>query len=126
MEMPSMYSPYGGTPSQVSPMSQEPMGYDHKKQMMEMCKKYHHHLMQMEGTDGRMYEGIIDGMDDDHVYLLVPVGDMDDRAFGSPYGGHPYYGGFGYGYGYPRRFRRFIRRPYPFFFFRRFFFPFFF
>ncbi|MNP80831.1 hypothetical protein D3C76_1790330 [compost metagenome] len=63
-------------------------------------------------------------MDDEHVYLLVPVGDMDDRGLGYPYGGFPY-GGYGYGYGYPRRFRRFIRRPFPFFFFRSFFFPFF-
>ncbi|MEC0135604.1 hypothetical protein P4H94_01655 [Paenibacillus macerans] len=141
---PNVYSSYGANPtapiSQVSPAYYEPAEHGHKRHMKEMCRKYHHHFMHLEGTDGRVYEGIIDGIDDDHVYLLVPIGetDGDDRAFGGypfgtfGYGGFPY-GGFGgypfYGYpfyGYPRRFRRFIRRPFPFFGLRRFFFPFFF
>ncbi|OMG50020.1 hypothetical protein BK140_08795 [Paenibacillus macerans] len=109
--------------------------------MKEICKRYHHHLIHVESTDGKVFVGIIDGMDDDHVYLLVAVGDTDgdDRAIlggypfgafgfgGYPYGGF-YGGGYGFGYpfyGYPRRFRRFIRRPFPFFGLRRFAFPFF-
>lgn len=120
--MPNMYSSYGNVPSQVSPAYQDPMDPSaHKRGVMEMCKKYHHYLMMMEGSDGRIYEGIIDGVDDEHVYLLVPVGDMDmemeGRAFGVPFAG---------GFFRPRMFRRFFRRRFPFFFFRRFFFPFFF
>ncbi|RRJ67513.1 hypothetical protein EHV15_11415 [Paenibacillus oralis] len=120
--------------------------HGHKRHMMEICKRYHHHLIHIESSDGHVHVGIIDGMDDDHVYLLIPIGDMDgdDRAFGAPFGGFgtpfggfgtpfgaPFggfggFGGFPFFGGFPRRFRRFIRRPFPFFGLRRFFFPFFF
>jgi hypothetical protein len=95
-----------------------------KNQMVDMCKQYHHHFIQLEGTDGNLYDGILDGTDKNNVYMLVPDGDMDDddqmnRQF-YPYGGYPHYG-----YGYPRRFRRFRRHRFPFFFIRNLFFPYF-
>lgn len=144
---PNMPSPYGGAApmSQSSPMHQTEMMMDptaHKKHMMEMCKKYHHHLMHVEGTDGKMYEGILDGADDDYVYILIPVGDsdMDGRqypiaggydydGYGYGAGGYPYgggYGGYPYGgpfYGYPRRFRRFRRFPLAYYLLNRLLFP---
>ncbi|MEC0329533.1 hypothetical protein P4H42_07850 [Paenibacillus macerans] len=155
---PNVYSSYGANPtapiSQVSPAYYEPAEHGHKRHMKEICKRYHHHLIHVESTDGKVFVGIIDGMDDDHVYLLIPIGDMDgdDRAFGAPFGGFgapfggfgapfgvpfatpfgaPFggfggFGGFPFFGGFPRRFRRFIRRPFPFFGLRRFFFPFFF
>lgn len=95
--------------------------------MRDMCKRYQHYLVVLEGNDGSMIEGIIDGWDDDHVYLLVPIGDQDDGydrqfgLYGYPYG-YPY-GFYGPPYGYPRRFRRFRRHFFPFFGLRRLFFP---
>ncbi|WP_245680513.1 hypothetical protein [Bacillus marinisedimentorum] len=108
------------------------------EQMHDFCSTYKDHYVQMETSEGQQAEGIIYKVDRQHVYLMVPVGDMgDDREAGYGYGlggygfpgyGFPGYGfpGYGFGYGYPRRFRRFRRYRYPFFGIRRFFFPFFF
>ena len=93
----------------------------HKKQMKDMCEMYDHYFVQVEGTDGNIYEGIIVGSDNDSVTLLIPSGDME--ADNNVYRQYPY---GGYGYGYPRRFRRFRRHRFPYFFLRRLFFPFFF
>ena len=79
----------------------------HRNQILELCKRYHYHFVQIESTDGNVYEGIIDGTEDDHINLLVPSGDIendDNRLY--LYGGYRYGGGYPYGYGYPRRFRR--------------------
>ncbi len=113
----------------VSPVQQENMMHPnmmnpeaHKQHMLEMCRQCQHHFVQLEGTDGNMYEGIIDGTDDDHVEVLVPAGEeMDDYRQYPYWGGYPY----SYGFGYPRRFRRFRRHRLPFFGLRRIFFPFF-
>lgn len=115
------YNPNSNMPYSTQ-MQEEDMDSDSRiNQMYDMCKKYHHHFVQIEGTDGNVYDGIIDGLDKNHVYLLVPSGETEaqedmNRQF------NPY---FGYGYGYPRRFRRFRRHRFPFFFIRRLFFPFF-
>ena len=106
----------------------------------DLCRRYQLFLMQFETNDGQMFDGIIDNVDDDGVDVLVPVGDYNDdnddynndnnwnRQFFPGYGGYgfPPYGYSPYGFGYPRRFRRFRRRRYPFHVFRRIFFPFFF
>lgn len=90
----------------------------HQQSMHDFCKRYHHHLVQFETTDGHMYEGIIDNVDHNGVDMLIPVGEMergdqveDERQFG-------------FGSGIPRRFRRFRRHRFPFFILRRLFFPF--
>lgn len=108
-------------------MPQEPTGGG-QQSMEELCKRYLLHLVQMEGTDGNMYEGIIEDVDDEGIDMLIPDGEMDRddengmyRQFYGTYG----YGPFGYGFGYPRRFRRFRRRRFPIYFFRRLFFPYF-
>ncbi|WP_051353112.1 hypothetical protein [Thalassobacillus devorans] len=118
-----MYNYYHGYPEQAEMDRQNP------SEIKEMCQTNHYYFVQIQLSDGSLVDGIIDGTDEDHVYLLVPVGDekeeMEQRQFGysgfGPYGGYPY----GAGYGYPRRFRRFRRRRYPFFYIRRLFFPFF-
>lgn len=134
--MPNMYVPYGAPAQgmnanpQFMPQSTAGQGMQ-KGQMKEFCKQYHHHYIMMEADDGQIYEGIIDGMDDDNVDMLVPIGDMDREDMRQyPYGGYPYspygypYGYYNpYVYGYPRRFRRFARRRFPFSGLRAFFFP---
>lgn len=106
----------------------------HKRQAYSMCRQYVNQHVKVTTKDGKMYEGYIENVDQDHVYLAVPrnANDRDkgdstsggERQFGFgfpgyygyPYGYPPY--GYGYGYGYPsydiesglyprRRFRRF-------------------
>lgn len=119
---PNMYMPYG------TPMHHEPMDQvSHKQQMQDFCKRYHHYFAQIETTDGNIYDGIIDGSDDESVYLLVPSGDSerdDENNRQYPFGGPPF--DYGFPPRFPRRFRRFRRQRFPFFFLRRLFFPYFF
>lgn len=118
--------------------------YD-QQNLIDLCKKYKMHLMLFETMDGQMFPGIVDNVDDDGVEILVPDGDNfndydDDNDYDNDYDYKnwdrqfaPWYGGYGfipYGYppfwyGYPRIFRRFRRRRYPFRVLRRIMFPFF-
>lgn len=122
-------------------MHQYPYGdgmqpYD-QQNMQDLCKKHQLYLMQFETMDGQVFPGIVDHVDDDGVDILVPDGDnFDDNDydnnwdrqyspwFSGSYGFMPY-GYSPYWHGYPRRFRRFRRRRFPFRVFRRIFFPFF-
>ncbi|MFC2949876.1 hypothetical protein [Virgibacillus sediminis] len=130
---PSHHNPSHHNPSHYHQQMYQEMNPGHQQQLYDFCRRYQHHLVRGEGTDGRTYDGIIESMDNENVYMLMPDGDndwddyddMDRQFYGYPeydYG----YPGYDYGfpsYGYPRRFRRFRRRRFPFFFFRRFFFP---
>jgi hypothetical protein len=99
-------------------MPMQPAGQQ-QASLKDLCKKYHLHLVRLEGTDGNIYEGIIEDVNEDSVDMLIPVGDVEDDP---DYGMRQYFGQMGYG-GYPRRFRRFRRRRFPFFIFRRLLFP---
>ncbi|KZN95975.1 MULTISPECIES: hypothetical protein [Aeribacillus] len=96
--------------------------YDHHVSKHDFCKRHKHYYVLLEMDDGKMYDGIIDKADNDHAYLLVPIGDQreedneEERQFG--FGG---FGGFGH---FPFRFRRFRRFRFPFSRIRRFSFPF--
>lgn len=96
--------------------------YDHHVSKQDFCKRHKHYYVLLEMDDGKMYDGIIDKADNDHAYLLVPIGDQreedneEERQFG--FGG---FGGFGH---FPFRFRRFRRFRFPFSRIRRFSFPF--
>ncbi|WP_052111085.1 hypothetical protein [Pontibacillus yanchengensis] len=104
--------------------------------MKDYCSKHMYYFVIIQMNDGSEHEGIIEDIDAENVFILMPVGDededgmesSDERQFGYGYGpGFGYGGGYGggYGYGYPRRFRRFRRYRFPFFGIRSFFFPFF-
>ena len=100
--------------------------YDHHHQhMYELCKNHMQSYVLVEMTDGSKVDGIITGLDDEHVYMAVPINgnEMDQpspyhthqqpghRQFGYPgYGpGYGYGYGFGYpGFGRPRRFQRLV------------------
>lgn len=95
---------------------------DHKNKWKTLCKTYHHHWVCLQTRDG-MYDGILDGTDDENVYMLVPVGDWEPDYRQVPYGYG--YGGYFPPYGYPRRFRRFRRFPIPYLLLRSLWFPYF-
>ncbi|MBA2938147.1 hypothetical protein HZF08_07500 [Paenibacillus sp. CGMCC 1.16610] len=83
----------------------------------EICKKHMYRYVSVTMTNGAVYDGIVENVDDDNLYLAVPIGGMDHeqmRAF-LPYGGYPFpYYGYpypGYGYGFGRR--RFARQVLP-------------
>ncbi|GAA0433116.1 hypothetical protein GCM10008983_07200 [Lentibacillus halophilus] len=100
----------------------------------DMCKNHMHAYVLVEVNDGTQVDGIITGLDNDYVYMAVPIGqepaydsnwrpnEFDGFGYGYSgygYGGYPGYGypgpgyggspGYGYGGNYrPRRFRRLV------------------
>lgn len=97
--------------------------------IQELCKKHMHAYVLAETVDGKQLDGIITGLDDEYVYIAVPIDQnsreehqsdsrsfQDEQQFRYGYGhsgygyGYPGYGnqgGYGgYGYGRPRRFNR--------------------
>ncbi|MFD1360177.1 hypothetical protein [Lentibacillus salinarum] len=107
------------------------MNYNHQH-MYDLCKKHMHSYVLAEMNDGSQVDGIITGLDDEYVYMAVPIGQGDHMAgydqhqknwhhrpfdfggfgygfpgYGYGYGGYGGYPGYG-GYGRPRRFNRFV------------------
>jgi len=99
----------------------------HKHEASELCKQHMNKYVLIHTTDGMQYDGIIESIDEEYVYLAVPVGTSElmppqTRALLPGYYGYgaaPYYYGYGYpayypgyygygypGYGYGGRFRR--------------------
>lgn len=90
------------------------MKHDSKK-MYEQCKKHMHSYVLIETIEGARIDGIITGLDDEYVYMAVPIDAQTQMAEAPQDGGHDYrqfgpYGwyGPGFGYGPPRRFSRVI------------------
>ncbi|SEF49845.1 hypothetical protein [Paenibacillus sp. UNC499MF] len=91
-----------------------------KHEAKNLCQQHKYRYVLIQLNDGTVHDGIIESVDDDYVYLAIPVegragGESETRAFGwgYPYYGYPYYGYFPYGgypY-YPRR--RFYRGIFP-------------
>lgn len=79
------------------------------QQMYDLCAKHMHAYVLAETNDGMKYNGVITGMDHEHVYLAVPGhwedeqraesdSREDSRQFGYWPGPRPYFNHFGYGY----------------------------
>jgi len=74
-----------------------------KTDMAELCKQHLNKYVLVHTTDGQQFDGIVESVDDEYVYLAVPVGNAElvppqtriFTAYGYPYGG------YGYGFGYP-------------------------
>lgn len=80
----------------------------------DLCRSHMHAFVLAELEDGSAVDGIITGLDDEYVYIAVPIEPHQqevtqhqdyNRQFGY---GYPGYGYPGYGYGRPRRFNRLV------------------
>jgi hypothetical protein len=89
---------------------------DNMQHHMKMCKENVGRYCEVEMADGNVYQGKIHSYDNENMYMIMPMSDQSQRAFGG-------FGGFG-GFGFP-----FFVRPFfpgfglfgfPFFRFRRF------
>lgn len=80
----------------------------HQHEAYALCRQHMNRYVRLTMADGNVYDGVIENVDGDHVYMVCPVmdGAREERYF--PYGGFgPGFGpGFYPGFGYPR-FRRF-------------------
>lgn len=93
----------------------------HHQHIYDLCKKHMHAYVLVEMVDGSQVDGIITGLDQENVYLAVPIqshtppmqgpsypkqsreyssysGGWGGPSYGGGWGGPPYYGGYG-GYG---------------------------
>lgn len=97
---------------------------NHKQHMYSLCQQYKHKPVQIQTADQQVFHGIIEEVDDDNVYLIIPEGqsgwmgmamDQNMRQFGynpySPYSSYPF-SPYSYSYSYypyyPSPFRRVI------------------
>ncbi|GIO34159.1 MULTISPECIES: hypothetical protein [Paenibacillus] len=103
-----------------------------KFEAKEICKKHMYRYVRATMADGSVHDGFIEHVDEERLYLAVPVGHENmpyHHGYASPYAGGwdpcfrpeedvrafypfvPYGYGFGYpffGFPYGRRFNRFI------------------
>lgn len=78
-----------------------PSNDGHQQTMYKKCLKYTNYHVEIKTSDGRTYNGILTGADQNQIAMLLPedvAEGEEDRQFG--------------GYG-RRRFRRFRRRLFP-------------
>ncbi|MFE4568961.1 hypothetical protein [Paenibacillus chitinolyticus] len=85
-----------------------------KQEAKSLCQQHKYRYVLIQLTDGTVHDGIIENVDDDYVYLAIPVGgraggESETRAFGW---GYPYYRYPNHGYPYYPR-RRFYRGIFP-------------
>ncbi|ANE47311.1 hypothetical protein SY83_14720 [Paenibacillus swuensis] len=91
------------------------MNLEEKK---KLCKDHMHRYVSVQTTDGGLYDGIVEDLDDEYLYLAVPATEPDYRGFsplGYPYQRppyYPYYPQYPY-YQYPYGRRRFNRLGLP-------------
>ncbi|WP_176222063.1 hypothetical protein [Tuberibacillus sp. Marseille-P3662] len=87
----------------------QPMG-----DIKSLCQQWMHYHVIAHMRDGSQFDGIMTGMDEEGVNMLVPQA-LDPEQMNRQYG----YDGYGYnGYGYRRRYRRYRPRRFPYDFFR--------
>lgn len=72
-----------------------------------LCKEHLNRFVRVQMQDGAVFDGVIEHVDDEHVYMACPVRDGEtdeDRyvPYPGPAFGYPGYPGYPYGYFYPR------------------------
>jgi hypothetical protein len=99
--------------------------HTHTYDMKTMCTHHMHRYVLVQTNDGRDYDGFVEHVDDQNVYLAVPIGrlgteareehnrdqkgngnnernhDESDQRINGFYGGYPGFGYPGFGYGRP-------------------------
>ena len=87
----------------------------HKHEAISICRSHMYRYVLVQTTDGHSIDGIIEHVDNDHVYLAVPIGPEDAEAaetrgyyppYYPPY--PPVYPGYYPPYFPRRRFRRVV------------------
>ncbi|WP_231495853.1 hypothetical protein [Paucisalibacillus sp. EB02] len=106
---------------QHNPMNQQIQGdfQDLERDIKGQCKQYMNFHVIAQMNDGSQFDGIIEGMDENGVTMLIPedidpqqMGEIrDTRQFGFDYGYDDY---DDYGRPRRRRFRRYRRQQFPF------------
>lgn len=83
-----------------------------KHEAHALCYAHMNKFVRITMGDGAVYDGVIENVDDEHVYVACPIRDREgaegeDRAFGFP-GAGPGFGFYGHPFFHPfPRFRRF-------------------
>lgn len=89
----------------------QPYQMHNTSNMQQLCQQHLNRRVRAVLCDGKMYEGLVEHVDDQHVYLIIEINinvtrsedeEEESRYFGGY--GYPPYGPFGYGYpgyGYP-------------------------
>jgi hypothetical protein len=99
----------------------------HKRKAYALCHQHLYRYVHIRTSEGRIYDGIIDSVDDDFVYLAVPRSgyrqaaptkskEQDNRQYADPYayGSYPGYQPYMYGYpGYQPAYPPYNPAPYP-------------
>ncbi|WP_336511509.1 hypothetical protein [Alteribacter salitolerans] len=84
-----------------------------QQEMHHLCKDHLYRYVLVTTQDQMQYDGIVENVDDDYLYMAVPVGEIGDSQHLIQ--GARFYGGYGYTPYYPpyyygprRRFQRLI------------------
>lgn len=113
--------------NQMMPQHKE-MTKHHVEEMKEFCRQNRYGYVILEMDDGQYYDGVMMDIDQEHIHLLIPIGDEQQTSYQEDYDNYNNNRQFGYGPYFgrvPFRFRRFHPFLFPFLGIRRFFFPFF-
>lgn len=83
------------------------------KEAQDLCSKHMYRYVGIQTADGMIYDGLIEGVDEENVMMAVPAGEEEEMrslGLGYPYARPPYYGpAYGYGIPYPYGYY-----PYPY------------
>lgn len=70
-----------------------------KTEALTLCKKHINRYVLIQMSDGNMFDGIIESVDEQNIYLAVPVGDMVMQHGAPLMHGHGPGHGHGHGHG---------------------------
>jgi hypothetical protein len=73
-----------------------------KHEAHSLCKEHMNRFVRVQMQDGAVYDGVIENVDEEYVYMACPVRADEEDARYLPYPGVGYGFGYPYGYHYPR------------------------
>ncbi|WP_251032137.1 hypothetical protein [Mesobacillus foraminis] len=88
---------------------------ENMRDIMGTCRRYMDYHVVGQTREGYAIDGILEGMDQEGVTMLVAEDVEESPDESRQFGGYGGYGGYGGGYGGGRRrFRRYRRRRFPY------------